>query len=106
MDLLDRKDNERSYEQTMTGLQEDLKYWQVRTSEEARKKLLKFKNRLTKKNTNMNLKKQKESLQDKIDVLDDEIDEVERTADEEKKKRSGKNLISRLKKHSILIAQT
>ena len=66
MDLLDRKDNERSYEQTMTGLQEDLKYWQVRTSEEARKKLLKFKNRLTKKNTNMNLKSRKKAYRIKL----------------------------------------
>lgn len=86
LDLLDRKDNERSYKQTMQGLQDELKYWSVRTSEEARKKVIEIQEQIEEEKYKHELEKQKQSLQDKIDVLDDEIDEVERTAEEEKKK--------------------
>lgn len=86
LDLLDRKDNERSYKQTMQGLQDELKYWQVRTSEEARKKVIEIQEQIEEEKYKHELEKQKQSLQDKIDILDDEIDEVERAADEEKKK--------------------
>ncbi|NMB98070.1 MAG: hypothetical protein GYA02_15950 [Clostridiaceae bacterium] len=86
LNLLDRKDNERSYKQTMQGLQDELKYWSVRTSEEARKKVIEIQEQIEEEKYKHELEKQKQSLQDKIDVLDDEIDEVERVAEEEKKK--------------------
>lgn len=86
IDLLDKKDNQRSYEQTMQGLQKELEYWQVRTSEEARKKVIEIQKQIEEEKYKYDLEQQKQSLRDKIDVLDDEIDEVERTAEEEKKK--------------------
>jgi len=86
LDLLDRKDNQRSHEQTLSDLQKDLEYWQVRTSEEARKKVIEIEKQIYEEKYKYNLEQQKQSLNDKIDNLDDEIDEVEKTANEEKAK--------------------
>ncbi len=84
--LLDRKDNQRSYEQTIADLKQQIEYWSVRTSEEARKKVVELEQQIDEEKYKHQLEQQKQSLNDKIDVLEDEIDEIEATANEEKKK--------------------
>ncbi len=84
--LLDRKDNERSYEQTMSELQKQLAYWQVRVSEDARKKVIEIEKQMQEEQYKHELELKKQGLNDKKDVLEDEIDEIEKTANEEKRK--------------------
>lgn len=86
LDLLDKKDSERSYEQTMQKLQDDLAYWQVRTGRAASEKVIEIQKQIEEEKYKYNLEQQKQKLNDKIDALDDEIDEVERAAKEEKEK--------------------
>lgn len=86
LDLLDRKDAQRSHNQEMKSLQDELAYWQVRTSEEARKKVVEIEKQIDEEKYKYDLEQKKQSINDKIDAIDDEIDEVERLAKEEKEK--------------------
>lgn len=86
LDLLDRKDAQRSHNNEMKSLQEELAYWQVRTSEEARKKVVELEKQIDEEKYQYDLEQKKQSINDKIDAIDDEIDEVERLAEKEKDK--------------------
>lgn len=86
LDLLDRKDAQRSHNQEMKSLQEELAYWQVRTSEEARKKVIEIEKQIDEEKYQYDLEQKKQSINDKIDAIDDEIDEVDRLAEKEKEK--------------------
>ncbi len=86
LDLLDKQDSQRSYEQNVSDIRKQIEYWQVRTSEEARKKVIELEQQLDEEKYKHELEQQKESINDKIDELEDEVDEIDRLADEEKKK--------------------
>ena len=86
LDLLDRADNERSHENTLESLQKDLQYWSVRTSEEARKKVIEIQKQIEEEKYKYDLEQQKQSLNDKVDGLKDEISEIDDAAKEEKEK--------------------
>ena len=86
MELLNRADDERSHEKTLEGLQEDLTYWSVRTSEEARKKVIEIQKQIEEEKYKYDLDQQKQSLNDKVDVLKDEINEIDDAAKKEKEK--------------------
>ncbi len=105
LELLDRKDNQRSYEQTITDLKQQIEYWSVRTSEDARKKVIELEKQIDEEKYKHDLEKQKQSLNDKIDVLEDEIDEIEDAANEEKKKweKSYKQIEKAFDSHSMNI---
>lgn len=86
LDLLNRADKERSYEQTIAGIQEEIAYWQVRVSEEARKKVIELEEKLDEERYKKQLEDEKQAINDKIDALEDEVKSVDKIAKEEKAK--------------------
>jgi TP901 family phage tail tape measure protein len=86
LDELDKADSERSHSQTMADLYDQLAYYQVRTSEEARKKVAEIEAEIDEEKYKYELEQQKETINDKMDAIDDEIDEIDKAAEIEKKK--------------------
>ena len=86
LELLNRQDSQRSYEQTIADIKKDIEYWQVRTSEEARKKVIELEQQLDEEKYKHDLEMKKQSINDKIDEAEDEVEEIDRLADEEKKR--------------------
>lgn len=84
MDLLDRKENSSNYDDKMKDLKEQLAYWQVRTSEDARKKVAELIKQIDEAEHDREIELQKQGLEDKKKIAQDEIKSIEDTAKAEK----------------------
>lgn len=84
--LLDRKESEHDYDQEMQKLREDLAYWSVRTSEEARQKVADLNKQIAEKEHDHEVELQKQGLEDKKQTAQDAIDAIEDAANKEKEK--------------------
>ncbi len=86
LELLDRQEDESDYEKKMAKLREDLAYWQVRTSEDARKKVAELLKEIDETEHKREIELKKQGLEDKKKVAQDEIKSIEETAKEERDK--------------------
>lgn len=84
LDLLDRQESEYSYEQKIADLKEQLAYWSVRTSEEARQKVAEINKQIDEAEHDREVELQRQKLEDKKKAAQDEIDAIEEAAKEEK----------------------
>lgn len=80
---LERSEDAYSHEQKMAKLQEELAYWKVRTSEEARKKVEEINKEMEEQERSRNVELQKQLLSDKKQKAKDEIEAIEKAANEE-----------------------
>ncbi len=105
LDLLDRQESEYSYEQKMADLKEQLAYWSVRTSEEARQKVADINKQIDEAEHDREVELQRQKLEDKKKAAQDEIDAIEEAAKEEKEKweKSYKLVEKAFDEHSINI---
>ncbi len=86
LDLLDRQESEYSYEQKIADLKEQLAYWSVRTSEEARQKVAEINKQIDEAEHDREVELQRQKLEDKKKAAQDEINAIEEAANEEKEK--------------------
>lgn len=86
LELLDRKEDKYNYEKKMAELEEELAYWSVRTSEQARQKVADIKKQIDELEHDREVELQKQKLQDKKKATEDEIDAIEQAAKEEREK--------------------
>ena len=77
LELLNKQEQEYTHEQKMADLQEQLKYWQVRTSEDARKKVAEILKRIDEEEHKREVELEKQGLEKKKRVAQDEIRNVE-----------------------------
>lgn len=84
--LLDRKEAKHDYDQEVQKLREDLAYWSVRTSEDARKKVADLNKEIAEKEHDHEVEVQKQTLEDKKQTAQDAIDAIEKAANDEKEK--------------------
>jgi len=83
---LEKSEQDRDYAQEVKELQDELAYWQVRTSEDARKKVLDLTYEMAEKQHEHEIELKKEELDNKKQAAEEEINAIEKTAEEEKKK--------------------
>lgn len=83
---LDRLEGEHDYANEMANLREQLAYWSVRTSEEARKNVADLNKQIAEKEHDHEVELQKQGLEDKKQTAQDAIDAIEKAANEEKEK--------------------
>ncbi|OPX46394.1 phage-related minor tail protein [Ruminiclostridium hungatei] len=83
---LDRLEGEHDYANEMADLREQLAYWSVRTSEEARKNVADLNKQIAEKEHDHEVELQKQTLEDKKQTAQDAIDAIEKAANEEKEK--------------------
>lgn len=105
LDLLDRQESEYSYEQKIADLKEQLAYWSVRTSEEARQKVAEINKQIDEAEHDREVELQRQKLEDKKKAAQDEIDAIEEAAKEEKNRyeKSYKLVEKAFDEHSINI---
>ena len=103
LELLDRKENEYDHDKKMADLQEQLKYWQVRTSEDARKKVAEILKQIDEEEHKREVELKKQGLEDKKKVLQDENKAIDDAAKNEKDKweKSYKQIEIAFDEHSI-----
>ena len=82
---LERSETSYSHEEKMADLQQQLAYWSVRTSEEARQKVLDIQKQIADEQHNYEVEKQKQSLEDQKQAAQDKIDQIEKEAEDQKK---------------------
>jgi TP901 family phage tail tape measure protein len=101
--LLNRQEDEYDHDKKMADLKEQLAYWQVRTSEDARKKVSELLKQIDEAEHKREVDLKKQSLEDKKKVLQDEVKSVEDTAREEREKldKSYKQIEIAFDEHSI-----
>lgn len=86
LELLNRQKEEYDHDKKMADLKEQLAYWQVRTSEDARKKVADILKQIDEAEHKREVDLKKQSLEDKKKVLEDEVKAVEDNAREEREK--------------------
>ena len=97
LELLNKEESEYDHDKKMADLREQLAYWQVRTSENARKKVIELNKQIDEAEYKRELQLKRDSLQDekeiaqdKISNLDDksreQVDLAEKTAKDERDK--------------------
>lgn len=86
LDLLDRREAKYEHQQTLADLEEELAYWQVRTSEEAREKVAEITKEIEEEKRDYALELKRQELEDQKKMAQDEIDNIEAKANEEKEK--------------------
>ncbi|OZV12345.1 phage tail tape measure protein [Tissierella sp. P1] len=103
LELLSRQEDEYDHDKKMADLKEQLAYWQVRTSEDARKKVTELLKQIDEAEHKREVDLKKQSLEDKKKVLQDEVKSVEDTAREEREKldKSYKQIEIAFDEHSI-----
>lgn len=69
---LNRAEEARDHDQTIADLQDELAYWSVRTSEQARKKVKETQEKIAEEQHKRAVELQKQELEDKKDILEDE----------------------------------
>ncbi len=100
---LDRLEGEHDYANEMASLREQLAYWSVRTSEEARKNVADLNKQIAEKEHDHEVELQKQTLEDKKQSAQDAIDTIEKAANDEKEKweTSYKLIEKAFEEHSI-----
>lgn len=83
---LDRLEGEHDYANEIANLREQLAYWSVRTSEEARKNVVDLNKQIAEKEHDHEVELQKQTLEDKKQTAQDAIDAIEKAANDEKEK--------------------
>lgn len=83
---LERLLREHDYNEDIADLREQLAYWSVRTSEEARKKVAEINKEIAEKEHDHAIELARQALEDKKKAAQDEIDNIEETAKQEKEK--------------------
>ena len=83
---LDRLEGEHDYASEMADLREQVAYWSVRTSEDARQKVADLNKQIAEKEHDHDVELQKQTLEDKKQTAQDEIDAIEEAAQAEKEK--------------------
>lgn len=73
LDLLNKQEQEYDHDKKMADLHEQLAYWEVRTSEDARKKVIELKKQIDEANHKREVQLQKDSLEEKKQNAQDEI---------------------------------
>ena len=86
LELLDRKEDKRDFSVKKAELEEELAYWEVRTSEQARQKVADIRKQIDELEHKREVELQKQKLEDKKRTAEEEIDAIERAADEEREK--------------------
>jgi len=86
LELLERKEDKHDYMTKMAELEEELAYWSVRTSEQARQKVVEINKKIDELEHDREVELQKQKLQDKKRAAEEEIDAIEKAAEEERKK--------------------
>ena len=79
LDLLEKREEEYSFEQKMADLKEELAYWSVRTSEEARKKVADINKQIAELEHDREVELKKQELEEKRRAAEKEIDTIEET---------------------------
>lgn len=100
---LERLEGEHDYSNEMANLREQLAYWSVRTSEEARKNVADLNKQIAEKEHDHEVELQKQTLEDKKQTSQDAIDAIEKAANDEKEKweTSYKLIEKAFEEHSI-----
>lgn len=83
LELLNRQEDEYDHDKKMADLKEQLAYWQVRTSEDARKKVAELLKQIDEAEHKREVELQKQGLEDKKKIAQDEIKTIEEKAKEE-----------------------
>lgn len=89
---LDRAEDARDHKKTISDLKDELAYWSVRTSEDARKKVKEIREKIAEEEHKREVELQKQSLEDKKDVLEDEKKQWKTALDEMLEAFKGNNL--------------
>jgi TP901 family phage tail tape measure protein len=103
LDLLNKREQAYDHDKRMANLKEELAYWQVRTSEQARQKVADILKQIDEEEHNREVELKKQGLEDKKKVLQDEIKSIDDTAKKEREKweKSYKQIEIRFDDHSI-----
>lgn len=103
LDLLNKREQAYDYEQRMADLRDELAYWQVRTSEQARQKVAEIEKQIDEEEHDREVELKKQSLEDKKKVLQDEVKSIDDTAKKEREKweKSYKQIEITFDEHSI-----
>ena len=83
LELIDKREEEYDFEKNMSELKEDLAYWSVRTSEEARKKVAETNKKIAELEHDREIEIKTRELEDKKSIAEDEIDAIKETTDAE-----------------------
>ncbi|MDR7856077.1 phage tail tape measure protein [Tissierella sp.] len=86
LELLDRQEDESDHEKKMAKFREELAYWQVRTSEDARKKVADLLKQIDEDEHDREIELKKQGLENKKKIAQDEVKAIEDTANQEKEK--------------------
>ncbi|TCU72848.1 TP901 family phage tail tape measure protein [Tissierella praeacuta] len=103
LELLNRQEDDHDYDKRMADLKEQLAYWQVRTSEDARKKVAELLKEIDEEEHKREVELKKQSLEDKKKVLHDEVKSIDDTAKAQREKweKSYKKIEIAFDEHSI-----
>lgn len=77
LELLNLKENQYDHDEKMANLQEELAYWQVRTSEDAREKVADIIEQIDEAEHDRKVELEKQGLEEKKDVAEEEIRSIE-----------------------------
>ena len=83
LSLLSKQEEEYSHDKKMSDLREQLAYWSVRTSEDARKKVAELTEQIAEEERKREVELKKEGLEDKKKIAEDEIKAIDDAAKEE-----------------------
>lgn len=86
LELLNRQEQEYDHDKKMADLKEQLAYWQVRTSEDARKKVAELLKQIDEEEHKREVDLKRQTLEDKKKVLQDEVQAIDDTAKDEREK--------------------
>lgn len=103
LDLLNRREQSYDHDKRMANLKEELAYWQVRTSEQARQKVAEILKQIDEEEHKREVDLKKQSLEDKKKILEDETKDVDDNAKRQKEKweKSYKKIEIAFDEHSI-----
>lgn len=86
LELLNRQEQEYDHEKRMADLREQLAYWQVRTSEQARQKVAEITKQIEEEERKYAVDLRRQELEDKKKIAQEEIRNIDDKAKEEKEK--------------------
>lgn len=103
LELLNKQEQEYDHNKRMADLREQLAYWQVRTSEDARKKVAELLKQIDEEEHKREVELKRQSLEDKRKILQDEVKSIDETARLEREKwdKSYKEIEISFDDHSI-----
>lgn len=86
LELLDKQEEEYSHDKKMADLKEQLAYWQVRTSEDARQKIADLTEQIAEEEHDREVELKRQQLEKKKDIAENEVNAIENAANKEKEK--------------------